>query len=99
MLVIPEVAHFVGRRGHAGVEVDLLADIGQGALEPMPVAAEDWPRIAELVWKYRDLPLGTVDASVVALAERLKIQQIATLDRKHFSVVKPSHLEAFELLP
>ena len=80
-------------------EVDFLVDIGHGALEPMPVEPNDWPRIAELVWRYRDLPLGTVDASVVALAERLKIQQIATLDHRHFSVIQPAHADAFELLP
>ena len=59
----------------------------------------DWVRIAELGWRYRDMPLGTVDASVVALAERLKVTQIATLDHRHFSVVRPTHVESFELLP
>ena len=45
------------------------------------------------------MPLGTVDASVIALAERLKVAQIATLDHRHFSVVRPAHVESFELLP
>lgn len=97
-LVIPEVAYFVGRRSTDG-ELSFLADLSEGALEPVPVDPMDWPRIVELTWRYRDLPLGTVDASVVALAERLRITQIATLDRKHFSVVQPLHVEAFELLP
>ncbi len=56
-------------------------------------------RIAELVSVYRDLPLGTVDASVVAAAERLGVTEIATLDRRHFGVVRPAHVDAFELLP
>jgi hypothetical protein len=56
-------------------------------------------RIAQLVAEYDDMPLGTVDASVVAAAERLQVIQIATLDRKHFSVVRPAHADAFELLP
>ena len=64
-----------------------------------PVRAGDWLRIAELVSRYRDLPLGTVDASVVAAAERLQTTTIATLDRRHFSVVRPAHAPAFELLP
>jgi uncharacterized protein len=51
------------------------------------------------VWTYRDLPLGTVDASVIVTAERLGIVEVATLDRRHFSVVRPSHVAAFELLP
>jgi len=48
---------------------------------------------------YRDLPLGTVDASLVAAAERLDVRDIATLDRRHFSVVRPAHVAGFELLP
>ncbi|MGH9917869.1 MAG: type II toxin-antitoxin system VapC family toxin, partial [Nitrososphaerales archaeon] len=48
---------------------------------------------------YADLGLGTVDATVVAIAERLAVAQIATLDRRHFTVVRPAHVAAFELLP
>lgn len=51
------------------------------------------------VGRYRDLPLGTVDASVIATAERFGIQQVATVDRRHFSIVRPRHTAAFELLP
>lgn len=98
-LVVTEVVHFIDRDLSVFAEIDFLRDLAEGLLEPIPVDAEDWPRIIELTWTYRDMPLGTVDASVVALAERLKIRQIATLDRKHFSVVRPAHVEAFELLP
>ena len=56
-------------------------------------------RIAELVARYRDLPLGTVDASVVATAERLNVTDIATLDRRHFTIVQPSTASPFTLLP
>jgi hypothetical protein len=59
----------------------------------------DWLRIAELVARYRDLPLGTVDASVVSAAERLGITEIAAIDRRHFTVVRPDHVGAFTLLP
>jgi uncharacterized protein len=63
------------------------------------VLAGDWLRIAELIATYRDLPLGTVDASVVAAAERLGIAEVATLDRRHFGVVRPRHVESLTLLP
>jgi len=56
-------------------------------------------RIAALVAAYRGLPLGTVDASIVAAAERLGVGTIATLDRRHFTVVRPVHKNAFELVP
>jgi uncharacterized protein len=59
----------------------------------------DIPRIAELVEKYVSLPLGIVDAAVIATAERLGLTEVATVDRKHFSIVRPQHVSAFRLLP
>ena len=59
----------------------------------------EWTRVADLIRTYADLPLGVVDAEVVAVAERLGTTQIATLDRRHFNVVRPVHVAAFELLP
>lgn len=99
VLVITEVAHLVGTRIGADAEVRFLGDLAGHAFLTIPVEEEDWLRIAELVSRYRDLPLGTVDASIVAAAERLGITAIATLDRRHFGVVRPAHVGAFELLP
>jgi predicted nucleic acid-binding protein len=98
MLVITEVTYLVGSRLGFAAEVRFLGDLAAGNLIPEPVAAGDWLRIAELVAQYRDLPLGTVDASVVATAERLGVMQVATLDRRHFTVVQPAQ-GSFELLP
>ena len=44
-------------------------------------------------------PLGIVDASVVAIAEELGVSEVATLDRRHFTVVRPKHVDALSLLP
>ena len=60
---------------------------------------EDWIRIGELVRRYRDLPLGTTDASVVVLAERMGTSSIVTLDRRHFSVLRGFRGQSFELYP
>ncbi len=98
-LTIAEVAHFIGRRLRPQVEFRFVAEFAVGNLIAEPVHASDWVRIAELVEEYADLPLGTVDASVIAAAERLGATTIATLDRRHFSVVRPRHVEAFEILP
>lgn len=99
VLVITEVAHLIANRLGAEPEVRFLGDLARGYLTAESVAAVDWMRIAELVWLYQTLPLGTADASVVATAERLGITTIATLDRQHFSVVRPAHIGAFELMP
>lgn len=76
-----------------------LNSVVEGELIVEQPTQKDLARIAELVWRYRDLPLGTADASVVALAERLDVKTIATLDRRDFSVVRPRHVEAFKLVP
>lgn len=98
-LVITEVVYLLGTRLGAEPEVRFLGDLADGAFRVEPVAAADWLRIAELVARYRELPLGTVDASVVATAERLGIKEIATVDRCYFSVVRPNHVDAFTLIP
>lgn len=98
-LVVTEVVQLLGSRAGAEHEVRFLGDIDAGELMIEPAAATDWFRIAELVWAYRDLPLGTVDASIIATAERLAVCEIATLDRRHFSVVRPRHVDALTLLP
>ena len=97
--MITEVAYLVGTRLGAAAEVRFLGDLASGDLITEPVAAGDWLRIAELVHAHGDLPLGTVDASVVVLAERLGVTTVATLDRRHFGVVRPNHCERLELLP
>jgi predicted nucleic acid-binding protein len=99
MLVVTEVAYLVSTRLGLDPEVRFLGDLASGALIAEPVQPGDWLRIAELVARYADLPLGTVDASVVTVAERLGIRQIATLDRRHFGVVRPAHVGALDLVP
>lgn len=56
-------------------------------------------RAAELVRQYSDLPLGTTDATVIALCERLELHELATLDHRHFTIVRPRHVEALTLRP
>ncbi len=98
VLVVTEVAYLLGSRLGVEAEIRFLGDFAAGNLISESVGG-DWLRIAELVGRYRNLPLGTVDASVVAAAERLDVTQIATLDHRHFAVVRPAHVPAFELLP
>jgi uncharacterized protein len=98
-LVVTEAAYLISTRLGTDAEVRFLGDLAAGGFAVEPVAPSDWLRIAELVSRYRNLPLGTVDASVVAAAERLGIAEVATVDRRHFGVVRPRHAEAFTLRP
>ena len=96
-LVIAEATYLVGRRLGPASESAFLRGLGQ--LDVESPAPEDFPRIAELVERYADFPLGGTDASAIALAERIGAPIVVTLDRRHFAAVRPSHREAFELLP
>ncbi len=98
-LVVTEVAYLLETRLGWSAEVRFLGDLASGNLLAEPVVAADWIRIAELVAEYHDLPLGTVDASVMATAERLGTNVVATLDRRHFSIVRPKHVKTFEIVP
>lgn len=77
----------------------LLADFDTGAFELLDLPARWLLRSGEYVDRYRDLPLGLVDATVIAATEMLGETKVATLDHRHFSVVRPSHTAALELLP
>jgi predicted nucleic acid-binding protein len=67
---------------------------------PLVAAAirNDLARMVELVEIYADFPLGATDAAVVAVAERLGVTEIATLDHRHFRAIKPRHVSALTLL-
>jgi uncharacterized protein len=98
-LVITEVCYLVQTRLGTHAELLFLGDLASGAFSVEPVAVTDWFRVIELVDTYRDFPLGTVDATVVACAERLGISDVATLDHRHFRAVRPGHVKGFTLLP
>jgi uncharacterized protein len=95
--VLVEVCWLAGER--PDIEAAFLEAIAAGEFEHVPLTTADIARTAELVRTYADLPLGAVDASVIAVAERLKLTSVATLDQRHFTVVRPKHAEALNLLP
>lgn len=97
--VVAEVGYLASERLGTEAEARFLNDLTIGTIIDAEVLPPDWERIARLVWAYRDMPLGTTDASIVAIAERLGITRIATLDHRHFGALQPRHCESFELLP
>lgn len=97
--IVAEVGYLLGTRGGARTEADFLRALSDGDFVTADLTTADYHRMAELVEHYADLPLGTSDASVIALAERLDIDEVATLDHRHFTVVRPCHVRALTLLP
>lgn len=98
-LVVAEAAYLIDRQLGPRAEAAFFRSISAGDLLVEALTAADYARIAELVERYGDLPLGGTDASVVALAERLGAHRVATLDHRHFRVIRPSHVEALTLVP
>jgi predicted nucleic acid-binding protein len=94
-----EIGYLLQSRVGPHAEVTFLKSFGGNGFHVAEVEEGDIPRIAELVEQYVSLPLGIVDAAVIAIAERLNLTEVATVDRKHFSIVRPRHVSAFRLLP
>jgi hypothetical protein len=98
-LVLAELDYWCGRRLPPEAWLVFLDDVLAGVYRVEPPTVEDLARCRELQAQYPDLRLGVVDASVVALAERLGEPKVATLDQRHFRAVRPAHLEGLRILP
>jgi uncharacterized protein len=98
-VVIPEAAWFIEDRLGPAAEAIFLRTVTSPAVEIVDLIAADWVRVIELVETYADLGLGTVDASIIAIAERLGVTTIATMNHRDFSVVRPTHTDGFGLVP
>lgn len=92
-------AWLIESRVGPAAEAAFLRAVNLGEIERVDLTDGDWDRVVELLETYGDMSLGTVDASVVAVAERLGVSIIATLHQRDFRVVCPRHVNAFELLP
>lgn len=98
-MVVAEACYLIARNLGSRPEALFMESLATNRYRiEVPIPA-DCRRIAELVRKYEDFPLGGTDASIVALAERTGETEIATLDRRHFGVVRPHHVPAFTLVP
>jgi predicted nucleic acid-binding protein len=75
---------------------DMLAVGGVILIE---LDAGDCPRMRELMWKYRDLPMDLADAALVRVAERERIRRVFTVDRRDFEVYRPQRLGRFQVVP
>jgi uncharacterized protein len=98
-LVLAEVDYWCHQRLSAEAWLVFFDDVIGGVYGVEAPTDRDLRRARELQATYEHLRLGVVDASVIALAERLGETRVATLDRRHFSVVRPVHAHAFEIVP
>jgi predicted nucleic acid-binding protein len=97
--VLPEICYLLHTRHGAAAEARFVVAVAAGEFQVEGLEPEDLTRAAQLVGNYGDVPFGFTDATIVAMAERLGAVTIATTDRRHFGLVRPSHAPAFRLVP
>lgn len=97
--VLPEVTYLLATRIGPAAGEGFVRAVADGELITEPLEQEDVVRAADLLRQYADLPLGFVDATVAAMAERLGSRTLLTTDRRHFSVVRPKSARTYALVP
>lgn len=97
--VLVEVDYWIHARMHAGVLTALLDDVTSGAYLVDELATYEYARVREICDTYADADVGFVDAAVLAIVERRREPKLATLDRRHFGILRPRHVDALRLVP
>ncbi|MEM9537988.1 MAG: PIN domain-containing protein [Cyanobacteria bacterium P01_E01_bin.42] len=97
--VFAEVAYLVSRNASTSKLIDFLRGLSESRFQIEALQAQDFLRVADILEEYTDSRIDFVDATVMAIAERYKITVILTLDRRDFSLFRPRHCDAFQLLP
>ena len=97
--VLPEVSYLLQTRIGPAAEQAFIRAVADGEFVTESLEPEDITRAVILMQEHADLPLGFVDATVVATAERLGVREILTTDRRHFGVVRTQHTSSLVLVP
>jgi predicted nucleic acid-binding protein len=97
--VVAELDYLVATRVGADAELAVLRELAGGAWELADFGASELEQAAGIVRKYRDQRIGIADGSNVVLADRYQTRTIATLDRRHFEVLRPVGGGRFAVLP
>jgi predicted nucleic acid-binding protein len=97
--VIAELDYLVATRVGVDAELAVLRELTGGAWELAVFGVPDLEQAASVIEKYRDQQIGAARASSVVLADRYQTRTIATLDRRHFTVVRPMGGGRFAVVP
>jgi len=97
--VLPEIAHLLDAQLGHHIMQQFVEQITQPIWTLETLTRDDLQRAAGLLQQYHDNRLDFVDATIIAIAERLNIKRVLTLDKRHFQVVQPNHCKSFEILP
>jgi predicted nucleic acid-binding protein len=95
---IPEICYMLNKRFGPEIELRFIEDIASAELQVEVLEFKDVLRIPEIIKKYKSLNIGFVDAAVTAISERLHINKILTLDKRHFNTIVPLGFDYFDIL-
>jgi predicted nucleic acid-binding protein len=97
--VIPELAYLILRELGYRPLTQFLSAVMNGEFEVERTQMEDLRRTNEILAKYQDSKVDFVDCVIVAMAERLNIPTILTVDQRHFRLFRPKHCSYFIFFP
>ncbi len=98
-MVLPELGFMILRELGYPVLVHFLQSVVRGELVIERITNDDLTRTAEILEKYADSRIDFVDCVIAAMAERLEIETILTVDQRHFQLFRPRHCSHFKILP
>ncbi len=98
-VVLPELAYMVLRELGYPILIQFMNAINSGELTLVKITSKDLRRTTEILTQYADSKIDFVDCAIAALAERLKIQTILTVDQRHFRLFRPKHCDYFTICP
>ncbi len=96
---LTEVIYYMKKYHGSKAAASFLLNLSKSHYRLIALESADVHRAGELMDKYADSRLDFVDASVIAIAERLNVTRILTIDKRDFGMVRPTHADAFDLLP
>ena len=99
MTVLPEVCKLLTSRLGYPTTRQVLSELVNSNVLIEGINKTDLKRVMEILNQYADSELDFVDATIVAIAERMNITKILTLDKHIFSIINPQHCAAFKIFP
>lgn len=97
--VLAEVGYMLGREIGSHALASFLRRLPETKYRILAVQMQDLLRTAEILDQYADSRVDFVDATIAAVAERLRISRVLTLDQRDFRIIRPKHVDYFEVSP
>ncbi|WP_420637934.1 PIN domain-containing protein [Candidatus Poriferisocius sp.] len=97
--VLAELDYLTAKLAGSDAQSRLLRELSSGAYEIAVFDQSDLLQSSRIVERYQDQQIGLADASLILLADRYGTDTIATLDQRHFRVVRSLDGRPFTILP